>query len=62
MTKSKLLLAGLLALMLAPVAAFAQALPDLGGKKVVVVTKTPIRRCSSSMPRRENRSAGNMMR
>src|SRR5438445_2762092 len=39
MTKSKLLLAGLLALVLAPVAAFAQALPDLGGKKVVVVTE-----------------------
>src|SRR6476661_3885170 len=40
MTKSKLLLAGLLALMLAPVAALAQAaLPDLGGKKVVVVTE-----------------------
>src|SRR5438045_915099 len=32
MTKSKLLLAGLLALVLAPVAAFAQALPDLGFK------------------------------
>src|SRR3954452_10261107 len=31
MTKSKILLAGLLALVLAPVAAFAQALPDLGG-------------------------------
>lgn len=39
MTKSKLLLAGLLALVLAPVAAFAQALPDLGGRKVVVVTE-----------------------
>ncbi|TIP92728.1 MAG: basic amino acid ABC transporter substrate-binding protein, partial [Mesorhizobium sp.] len=39
MTKSKLLLAGLLALILAPVAALAQALPDLGGKKVVVVTE-----------------------
>ncbi|TIM20035.1 MAG: basic amino acid ABC transporter substrate-binding protein, partial [Mesorhizobium sp.] len=36
MTKSKLLLAGLLALILAPVVALAQALPDLGGKKVVV--------------------------
>jgi polar amino acid transport system substrate-binding protein len=40
MTKSKLLLAGLLALMLAPVAAWAaDALPDLAGKKVVVVTE-----------------------
>lgn len=39
MTKSKLLLAGLLALILAPVVALAQALPDLGGKKVVVVTE-----------------------
>ena len=39
MIKSKLLLAGLLALILAPVAALAQALPDLGGKKVVVVTE-----------------------
>ncbi|TIP12704.1 transporter substrate-binding domain-containing protein [Mesorhizobium sp.] len=39
MTRSKLLLAGLLALILAPVAAIAQTLPDLGGKKVVVVTE-----------------------
>ena len=40
MTKSKLLLAGLLACFLAPVAAWAaDALPDLGGKKVVVVTE-----------------------
>ena len=39
MTKSKLLLAGLFALILAPAAAPAQTLPDLGGKKVVVVTE-----------------------
>ena len=40
MTKSKLLLASLLALVLAPVTAWAaDALPDLGGKKVVVVTE-----------------------
>ncbi|MER9598975.1 basic amino acid ABC transporter substrate-binding protein [Mesorhizobium sp. M0244] len=39
MTKSKLLLAGLVACLLVPVAALAQALPDLGGKKVVVVTE-----------------------
>ncbi|TIX58562.1 MAG: basic amino acid ABC transporter substrate-binding protein, partial [Mesorhizobium sp.] len=36
MTKSKLLLAALLACLLAPVAALAETLPDLGGKKVVV--------------------------
>ena len=40
MTKSKLLLAALAACLLAPVAAWAaDALPDLGGKKVVVVTE-----------------------
>ena len=40
MNKTKLLLAGLLALVLAPAAAWAaDALPDLGGKKVVVVTE-----------------------
>ncbi|ESW77656.1 amino acid ABC transporter [Mesorhizobium sp. LSJC280B00] len=39
MINSKLLLAGLLACLLVPVAALAQALPDLGGKKVVVVTE-----------------------
>ncbi|KRA00184.1 amino acid ABC transporter [Mesorhizobium sp. Root157] len=39
MTKSKLVLAGLLAVILAPAVAFAQTLPDLGGKKVVVVTE-----------------------
>jgi polar amino acid transport system substrate-binding protein len=39
MLKSKLVLAGLLAVMLTPIAALAQALPDLGGKKVVVVTE-----------------------
>ncbi|ESY44208.1 amino acid ABC transporter [Mesorhizobium sp. LNJC380A00] len=40
MTKSKLLLAALAACFLAPVAAWAaDALPDLGGKKVVVVTE-----------------------
>ena len=39
MNRLKLSLAGLLALVLLPVAAFAQALPDLGGKSVVVVTE-----------------------
>lgn len=40
MTKSKLLLAALAACLFAPVAAWAaDALPDLGGKKVVVVTE-----------------------
>ena len=39
MTKSKMLLAALLACLLAPVAALADTLPDLGGKKVVVVTE-----------------------
>lgn len=39
MMKSKLLLAGLIACLIAPVAAMAQALPDLAGKKVVVVTE-----------------------
>ncbi|MER8817821.1 transporter substrate-binding domain-containing protein [Mesorhizobium sp. M0965] len=39
MINSKLLLAGLLACLLVPVAAMAQVLPDLGGKKVVVVTE-----------------------
>ncbi|RUU98964.1 transporter substrate-binding domain-containing protein [Mesorhizobium sp. M1A.F.Ca.IN.020.06.1.1] len=39
MIKSKLLLAGLLACLLAPAAALADTLPDLGGRKVVVVTE-----------------------
>ena len=39
MTKSKLLLAALLACLLAPVAALADTLPDLAGRKVVVVTE-----------------------
>ena len=39
MIKSKLLLAGLLACLLAPVTALADALPDLGGRKVIVVTE-----------------------
>ncbi|MBZ9820215.1 transporter substrate-binding domain-containing protein [Mesorhizobium sp. CA4] len=39
MTKSKLLLAAMVAWLLAPVAALAGNLPDLGGKKVVVVTE-----------------------
>ena len=37
--KTKSLLAGLLAAFLLPIAALAQALPDLGGKAVVVVTE-----------------------
>jgi polar amino acid transport system substrate-binding protein len=39
MNKLRYLLASLLAVVLLPVAAFAQALPDLGGRKVVVVTE-----------------------
>ena len=39
MTKSKLLLAAMVACLLAPVAALADNFPDLGGKKVVVVTE-----------------------
>lgn len=39
MTKLKLLAAALLAVLLAPFAAHAQALPDLGGRKVVIVTE-----------------------
>ncbi len=39
MNRVKLLLAGLLALVLFPAASLAQALPDLGGKTVVVVTE-----------------------
>jgi polar amino acid transport system substrate-binding protein len=39
MNRLKLSLAGLLACILFPLAAFAQALPDLGGKTVVVVTE-----------------------
>ena len=39
MTKLKLLAAALLAVLLVPFAANAQSLPDLGGKKVVVVTE-----------------------
>ncbi len=39
MSRLKLSLAGLLACLLVPFAAFAQALPDLGGKTVVVVTE-----------------------
>jgi polar amino acid transport system substrate-binding protein len=39
MNRMKLLLAGLLALILFPVVALAQALPDLGGKTVIVVTE-----------------------
>jgi polar amino acid transport system substrate-binding protein len=39
MNSLKLSLAGLLAFILIPIAAFAQALPDLGGKTVVVVTE-----------------------
>jgi polar amino acid transport system substrate-binding protein len=39
MTKLKLLAAALLAVLFTPLAANAQALPDLGGKKVVVVTE-----------------------
>ena len=39
MTRLRLVLAALGALLLMPVAAFAQALPDLGGKTVVVVTE-----------------------
>src|SRR5919108_907129 len=39
MTKLKLLAAALLAVLFTPFAANAQALPDLGGKKVVVVTE-----------------------
>lgn len=39
MSKSRLVLAGLLALVLTQVAALAEALPDLGGRKVVVVTE-----------------------
>lgn len=39
MLKSKLVLAGLLAVFLAPVAAFAQSLPDLGGRTVSVVAE-----------------------
>jgi polar amino acid transport system substrate-binding protein len=39
MNRFKLSLAALLALVLFPVAAFAQVLPDLGGKTVVVVTE-----------------------
>ena len=39
MTKLKILAAALLAALILPVAAHAQALPDLGGRKVVVVTE-----------------------
>ena len=39
MNSLKLSLAGLLAFILIPIAAFAQALPDLGGKAVLVVTE-----------------------
>ncbi len=39
MTRTKLLLAALAALLFAPLAAFAQDLPDLAGRKVVVVTE-----------------------
>ncbi|MEQ1952275.1 transporter substrate-binding domain-containing protein [Mesorhizobium yinganensis] len=39
MNRVKFLLAALAALMLFPLAAFAQALPDLGGKKIVIVTE-----------------------
>jgi polar amino acid transport system substrate-binding protein len=39
MTKTKLLLASLLALVFAPMALAADALPDLAGRKVVVVTE-----------------------
>jgi polar amino acid transport system substrate-binding protein len=39
MIRLKLALAALAAVLLVPVAAFAQALPDLGGRKVVIVTE-----------------------
>jgi len=39
MTRTKLLLAALAALLLGPLAALAQELPDLAGRKVVVVTE-----------------------
>ena len=39
MTKLKMSLAGLVAAVLLPVAAWAQALPDLGGRTVVIVTE-----------------------
>ena len=39
MTRTKLLLTALAVLLLAPLAAFAQNLPDLAGRKVVVVTE-----------------------
>ena len=39
MNRFKLLLAGLLAVVLLPAVAFAQSLPDLGGRTVVVVTE-----------------------
>ena len=39
MTKLKILAAAVLAALILPVGAHAQALPDLGGRKVVVVTE-----------------------
>jgi polar amino acid transport system substrate-binding protein len=39
MTRLKLVVAALAAVVLIPISAFAQALPDLGGKKVVIVTE-----------------------
>ena len=62
MTKSKLLLAALLACLLAPVAALADTLPDLGGKKVVVVTENAYPPLQFIDPRPASRSAGNMTR
>ena len=42
--------------------ASAEGLPDLAGRNVLVVTEMPTRPCSSSIPNRANRSAGNMTR
>lgn len=66
MTIRRHVLAGIAAVLAAPLAvsapAFASDLPDLGGKTVVVVTENAYPRCSSWIPNPARPSAGNMTR
>ena len=62
MTKLKILAAALLAALILPLAAHAQALPDLAGRKVVVVTENAYFPLQFVDPQAASRSAGNMTR
>ena len=52
----------MLAALVLPFAAYAQALPDLGGRKVVVVTENAYFPLQFVDPRAASRWAGNMTR